>query len=152
MQASKGTDPIFTLYLIFSRLFCLSSSSKCFSTFNHITNSSKYFSKPNFDLELPFRFQLIQNENHNFCEVGRILHFSKFTSQSSHIFWQYLLNGLYNFTKIMFDDYYRYIFDSGGTQLQLLWALKNPLDLRTYPFQEGRDDASTPRIIAWANA
>jgi len=42
-----------------------------------ISSSSKDFSKPNFDLKLPFRFQLSQSENHNFCEIGRISHFSK---------------------------------------------------------------------------
>jgi len=80
-----------------------------------ISNSSKDFPKPTFDLELPFRFQLSQSENQNFCKVGRISHFSKLKSPSSHLSYQYLLHGLYDFTKIMFDDYCRYIFDPGGT-------------------------------------
>jgi len=49
----------------------------------------------------------------------------------------------------LFDDYCKYIFDPGGTKLQLLWALKNPLDLRTNPLQEGGDDESTPRPNPW---
>jgi len=79
-----------------------------------ISNSLKDFTKPNFDLELPFRFQLSQSENHNFCEMGT--HFSKLKSPS-HIFCQYLLHGLYDFTEIMFDDCCRYVFDPGETQL-----------------------------------
>jgi len=46
-----------------------------------ISNSSKDFSKPNFDIELPFRFQLSQSENRNFCEMGRLSHFSKLSSR-----------------------------------------------------------------------
>jgi len=54
---------------------------------------------------------------------------------SSHIFYQYLLHGLSDFIEIMFDDYFKYIFDLGGTKLQLLWALKNPFYLRTDALQ-----------------
>jgi len=82
-----------------------------------ISNSSKDFLKPTFDLELAFRFQLSQSENKKFCEVGCISHFSKLKSPSSPILRQYRLHGLYDFTKIMFDDYCRYIFYPGGTQL-----------------------------------
>ena len=83
--------------------------------------------------------------------MGRISHFSKLKSPSSHIFCQSLLHGLYSFNAIIFYDYCIYVFDPGGTKFWLLWALKNPLDLRTNPIQEGGDDTSTPRLIAWAN-
>jgi len=44
----------------------------------------------------------------------------------------------------LFDDYYIHIFDPGGIKLSKLWALKNPLDLRTDPLQEGGDDEYHP--------
>ena len=47
-------------------------------------------------------------------------------------------------TEKLFDDYYIHIFDPGGIKLSKLWALKNPLDMRTYPLQEGGDDEYHP--------
>ena len=47
--------------------------------------------------------------------MGRISHFFKLKSPSAHIFYQYLLHGLYDFIEIMFDDCCRYDFDPGGT-------------------------------------
>jgi len=40
----------------------------------------------------------------------------------------------------LFDDYCIHIFYPRGIKLLKLWALKNPLDLRTNPLQEGGDD------------
>ena len=63
---------------------------------------------------------LCQSVRHFSCEVGHISHFHKFKGPSSYLSYQYILHGLYDFNEIMFDDYCRYIFYPGGTQLQLL--------------------------------
>jgi len=60
----------------------------------------------------------------------------KHKSPSSRVFIKYSLHGIQDFNTIMFDDYCRYTFDPGGTQLPMLWVLKNPHDMRTYPLQE----------------
>ena len=115
IKIPKGVIP--SLHSTFSSInyFVLVLSKNVFPPSFIISNSSKDFSKPNFDLDLPFRFQLSQSENHNFCEMGRISHFFKLKSPSAHIFYQYLLHGLYDFIEIMFDDCCRYDFDPGGT-------------------------------------
>jgi len=60
------------------------------------------------------------------------------------------LHGPQNFNKNLFDDFCRCIFYPGGIKLPMLWALKNPLDLRTYPLQEGGDDGNHPKgLSAW---
>jgi len=75
-----------------------------------ILHYSTYFANTHFDFKIIFKTHLSQSVRHSFCEVGRISQFFKFKSPSSHIFYQYLLHGLYDFTTIMFDDYCRYIF------------------------------------------
>jgi len=69
----------------------------------------------------------------------------KHKSPSSCIFRKYTLHGIQNFNEILFDDYCRYIFDLGGIQLLMLWALINLLDMRTDPFEEGGDDEYHPK-------
>jgi len=58
---------------------------------------------------------------------------------------KFTLHGIQNFNEILFDDYCRYIFDPGGIQLLMLWALINLLDLRTDPLKEGGDDEYHPK-------
>jgi len=65
--------------------------------------------------------------------MGLIENVSKHKSSSSCVFRKYSLHGIQDFNTIMFDDYYRYIFDPGGINLPMMWTLKNPLDLRTDP-------------------
>ena len=110
-----------------------------------ISYSSKELQKSIFDLELPFRSQLSQRENQYFCEMGLIENVFKHKSPSSCIFTKYTLYGIQNFNEILFDEYCRYIFDPGGIQLLMLWALINLLDLRT-------DSGGTrPKIVGVPN-
>jgi len=80
-----------------------------------ISNFSKDFPTPTFDIELPFISQLSQSDIQYFCGVGKISHFSNFKSLYSQTSCQYILCGLYNFIEIMFDDCCKYVFDRGGT-------------------------------------
>jgi len=57
---------------------------------------------------------------------------------------KYTLHGIQNFNKNLFNDFCICVFDLGGIKLLKLWALKNPLDLRTDPLQEGGDDEYHP--------
>ena len=113
----KGVIPSLNFLSFSINYFVLVFPQNVFPTSIIISNFLKDLPKPSSDLELPFRFELSQSENYNFCEVGRISHFSKFTSPSYNISPPYLLHGLYDSPKIMFDDYCRYSFDPGGTQL-----------------------------------
>jgi len=81
IKIPKGVIPSLHSTLSSINSFVLVLSKFVFPPSFIISNSSKDFSKPNFDLELPFRFQLSQSENHNFCEMGRLSHFFKLSSR-----------------------------------------------------------------------
>ena len=59
-----------------------------------IPYSSKDLQKLTFDLELPFKLQLSQSENHYFCEMGFIENVFKQKIPSSCIFTKYTLHGI----------------------------------------------------------
>jgi len=116
-----------------------------------ISNSSKDFSKPNFDLELPFRFQLSQSENHNFCEMGRLSHFSKLSPRGDDPFKiikkindnayqldllvEYGVHPTFNITDLV--PFTGTMDDEDDHQ-----------DLRANPLQGGGDDVTPPSPIA----
>jgi len=70
IKIPKGMLPSLHATLSSINSFVLVLSKNVFPPSFIISNSSKDFSKPNFDLELPFRLQLSQSENHIFCEMG----------------------------------------------------------------------------------
>jgi len=127
IKLPKGVIPYLHSMLSSINSFVLVLPKNVFPPSPIISNSSKDFPKPTFELELPFRFQLSQSENQNFCEVGCISHFSKLKSPSSHILRQYRLHGLYDFKKII---------------------LMTIVDIFLIPV----DDVIPTRLIAWANA
>jgi len=72
--------------------------------------------------------------------MGLIQNVSKYKNSSSCVFRKHSLHDIQNFNENLFDDFCRCVFDPGGIKLSMLWALKNHLDLRTDPLQEGGDD------------
>jgi len=141
----KGVIPSFNSSLFVVNAFVLVLPKICFPPSPIISYSSKELQKLTFDLELPFRSQLSQRKNQYFCKMGLIENVFKHNSPSSCIFTKYTLHEIQNFNEILFDDYCRYIFDPGGSQLLMLWALINLLDLRTDLLQEGGDDEYHPK-------
>ena len=84
--------------------------------------------------------------------MSLIENISKHKSSLSCVFGKHSLHDVQNFNENLFDDFCRCVFDPGGTKLLKLWALKNPIDLRTDPLQEGGDDEYHPTgFSAWAN-
>jgi len=61
-----------------------------------------------------------------------------------------MLHGFKDFNIILFDDYCKYVFAPSGTINLVVVSFTNPLDLRTDPLQEGRDDVTSLRLTAWA--
>ena len=151
-QFPKGVIPYLNSSSFSMNSFVLfPSQTFCNPSHSIILHSSTDFATTHFDIKILFKTHLCQSVRHSSCEVGHISHFHKFKGPSPHLTYQYILHGLYDFIEIMFDDYCRYIFDPSGTQLQLLWALKKPFDLRLDPLQEGGDDVISTRLITWAN-
>ena len=70
IKIPKGMLPSLHATLSSINSFVLVLSKNVFPPSFIISNSSKDFSKPNFDLELPCRLQLSQSENHIFSEMG----------------------------------------------------------------------------------
>jgi len=76
--------------------------------------------------------------------VGFIENISKHKCPLSCVFGKHSLHEVQNFNENLFDDFCRCVFDPIGTKFLKLWALKNPLDLKTDPLQEGGDDEYHP--------
>jgi len=127
----KGVILFFNSSLVVINAFVLVLPKIVFPPLSFILHTSKEFPKIIFDKQY-------------FCEVGYVPNPSKIKSPSSYIPYKYLLLPFRKVIEKLFDDYWIHIFDLRGIQLQLLWALKKPLDLRTNPFQEGRDDEYHP--------
>ena len=150
-QDSKGV--ISSLHSTLSSInsFVLVLSKNVFPPSFIISNSSKDFSKPNFDLELPFRFQLSQSEHHNFCEMGRISHFSKLSPYG---------DGPFKIIKTINDNAYQLDLPvEYGVHLTFNITDLVPFtgtmddeddhqDLRANPLQMGGDDVTLPSPIA----
>ena len=140
----KGVIPSFNSSLLIINTFVLTLPKIVFPSSRIIPYSSRDLQESISDLELPFWTQLGQSENQCFSEVGFIENISKHKIPLSCVFGKHSLHDVHNFNENLFDDFCRCVFDLGGIKLSKLWALKNPLDLRTYPLQEGGDDEYHP--------
>jgi len=116
-QVPKGVFPSLISSHFFINSLVLFPSQTFFSLSHSLISSLSYSAKINFDFKILFNNHPSQSVKHSFCEVGLIPTFSKFISPLSHILQSIILHGLHDFNPILFNDYYRYVFDPGGTQL-----------------------------------
>jgi len=117
-QVPKGVFPSLNSSQFFIKsLVLFPFQTFCSLSHSLISSSSKYSAKIHFDFKILFKNYPSQSVKHSFCEVGLIPTFSKSISPLSHILQSIILHGLHDFNPILFDDYCRYVFDPGGTQL-----------------------------------
>jgi len=129
----KGVIPSINSSLFVINTFVLVLPKIVFPPSSFILNPSTEFPKIFFELELPFRYQLSQSDKQYFCEVGYVPNPSKIKIPSSYNSYKYIMLSFRKVTEKLFDDYYIHIFDPSGIKFSKLWALKNPLDMRTDP-------------------
>ena len=148
-QFSRGVIPSLNSSYFFIKSFVLlPSQTFCSPSHSLISPSSTYCAKTHFDFKTLFKNHLSQSARH--CKVGWMSPFSIFKSLFSHIAQSIILHCHYDFNAILFDDYFRYVFDPGGTINLVAVSFTNPLDLRTDPLQEGGDDVIPLSLIVWA--
>ena len=110
----KGVLPSLNSSHSFIKSYLFPSQTFCSPSLSLISSSSTYCTKIHFDFKIVFKNHLSQNAKHSLCAMGWISPISTFNNTFSHIFQEILLYSHYDFNAILFDDYYKYVFDPDG--------------------------------------